>query len=213
MDYAQLVAAKTTANSIKAWLHWSLAPSTDILEEAQAYIYGKLRVREMKLIATGNIPLAALTLAMPATFIAPISFRRIGAAAGRIRIFDSEHMETRNIIDGDGNFVEAAPSACQIVGDPAVAYFDCESDDIYPYRLVFWSRPAALSGANLTNFLTTRYPKMLRTACLMEGYNFYQKPDRALVEEKKLEKLIFEANVEYDMSEQANQLETYQEDD
>ena len=57
MNYTQLVAAKTTANSIAAWLNWDLAPSTDILAEAETYLYGKLRVQAMKSLATGTIAL------------------------------------------------------------------------------------------------------------------------------------------------------------
>ena len=213
MDYAQLVAAKTTANSIKAWLNWDLAPSTDILAEAETYIYDKLRIREMKLIATGTINDGDLTLAMPTYFLAPISFRRIGASAGRITIFDSDQMESRNVIDQDGNFVEAVPTECQIIGDPPVVYFNVESDDDYDYRLVYWGRKAPLSGSNTTNFLTNRYPKMLRTACLMSGYEFYKQPDQEKKYEGRLEKLIFEANSMYDLGEQANRFETYQDED
>lgn len=213
MDYAQLVAAKTTANSIKAWLNWDGAPVTDILTEAEAYIYGKLRVREMKEIDTGTIADGDLTLALPDNYLAAISFRRIGSSAGKISILDSQHMETRNAIDADGVFVEGVPNACQIIGDPPVAYFNCESDAAYPYRLVYWGRKTALSGANTTNFLTSRYPKLLRTACLMAGYDFYKNPSEQAKHETRLEKLIFEANAEYDLGEQANVFETYQEDD
>lgn len=213
MDYAQLVAPKATANSIRAWLNWDLAPVTDILTEAEAYIYGKLRVREMKELDTGTIDDGDLTLALPDNFIAALSFRRIGPSAGKIAILDSQHMETRNAIDADGVFTESEPTECQIIGDPPVAYFNCEADDAYPYRLVYWARKPALSVSNTTNFLTSRYPKLLRTACLMAGYDFYDQPDKQAAHEKRLEKLIFEANAEYDMGEQGNVFETYQEDD
>ena len=65
MNYTQLVDAKTTANSIAAWLNWDLAPSTDILAEAETYLYGKLRVQAMKSLATGTIALNDLSLTMP----------------------------------------------------------------------------------------------------------------------------------------------------
>lgn len=213
MDYTQLVAAKTTSNSIANWLNWSLAPVTEILAEAEAYIYGQLRVREMKALATGTIADGDLTLAMPTGFIASISFRRIGQTAGRIDILDSEHMESRNNIDGDGVFMEGVPTECQIIGDPPVAYFNCESDAAYPYRLVYFKRPTALGPSNLTNFLTTRYPKLLRLACVMEGFNFKKEYELAAKEEKRVKQLIFEANSEYDLGEQANRYEMFANND
>lgn len=209
MNYTQLVAGKTTANSIKAWLNWDKAPSTDILTEAEAYLYGKLRVTEMKTKAEGTIALNATTLALPTDYIAAISFRRIGAAAGRIEVLDSDHMEGRMQIEPNGDFMASVPSECQIIGSPPVAYFDCKSDDDHDYRLIYFKRPAALAGGNLTNFLTNRYPKLLRTACLMSGFEYYQKPEQEQKYEKRLDKLIFEANREYDMGEQINRMEMH----
>lgn len=212
MDYAQLTAAKSTANSIASWLNWDLAPVTDILAEAESSIYSELRVREMKALATGTIVTAAVSLALPTYFLAPLSFRRIGASAGRIEIFDSEQMETRNCIDDTGAFISSVPTECQIIGDPPVAYFNVESDDDYPYRLVYWARKAPLSGSSTTNFLTSRYPKLLRQACLAEGFSYMKEWDASKNAEQKMKELIYKANSEYDLGEQANRFETYQED-
>lgn len=213
MNYTQLVAPKTTSNSISNWLNWGLAPVTEILAEAEAYLYGQLRVREMKKLATGDISDGDLTLTFPSDFIAPISFRRIGQTAGRIDILDSEHMESRNAIDGDGAFLEGVPSSCQIIGDPPVAHFDCEANQDIPYRLIYFARLTALGPSNLTNFLTTRYPKLLRVACVMEGFNFKKEYDLAAKEEKRLKEMIFEANSEYDLGEQANRQEMFSNND
>lgn len=213
MDYTQLVADKTTANSIKAWLNWDKAPSTDILTEAEAYIYSQLRVREMKHLATGQIDDGDQTYSMPSDFIASISFRRIGASAGKINILDSEHLESRNAIDADGNFIREVPTDCQIIGDPPIAYLNCEPNDNFPVRLVYWRRLPALSGSNLTNFLTVRYPKLLRLACIMEGYNFKKEYDLAAKEEQRVEGMIYKANSEYDLGEQANRTEMFSDND
>ena len=209
MNYTQLVASKTTANSISAWLNWDLAPVTDILAEAEAHLYSKLRVQAMKTPATGTIALNALNLSFPTDYLAPISFRRIGASAGVIEIFDSQQMEERNCIDSTGNFIKSVPTECQIIGDPAIAYFNVQSDAAYPYRLIYYARKAALSPSNLTNFLTNRYPNMLRAACLFRGFDFkkeYEASDRYA---KQLQMLIYDANAEYDMGESINRFETY----
>lgn len=213
MNYTQLVAPKTTANSIAAWLNWDLAPATDILAEAEAALYSQLRVREMKALATGTIATGALTLSMPADFIASLSFRRTGSTAGKINILDSEHMEGRNQIDGDGVFIEGVPTECQIIGDPPVAYLNCEANDDFPYRLVYFKRPTALASGNLTNFLTVRYPKLLRVACLMEGHFFKKEHELARTYETRVEEMIYKANSEYDLGEQANRTEMFSEDD
>ena len=209
MNYTQLVAPKTTANSIAAWLNWDLAPSTDILAEAESYLYGKLRVQAMKTIASGSIVLNDLSFTMPTDYLAPISMRRIGASAGVIEVFDSQQMEERNCIDAAGNFILSVPTECQIIGDPARAYFNVQSDDTYPYRLVYWARKTALSGSNLSNFLTTRYPTLLRAACLFRGFDFKKEYEAADRNEKRLQSLIYDANAEYDMGESINRMETY----
>lgn len=209
MNYTQLVATKTTANSICAWLNWDLAPATDILAEAESYLYSKLRVQAMKTLATGNVAALSNTLVMPTDYLAPISFRRIGAAAGIIEVLDSEHMEERNAIDATGAFMKSVPTECQIIGDPATAYFNVQTDVIYPYRLVYWARKTALSGSNLTNFLTNRYPTLLRSACLMRGFEYKKEWDAAGLNEKRLALLIYDANAEYDMGESINRFETY----
>lgn len=214
MDYSQLVAGKSTANSIKSWINWDIAPSTDILTEAEAFIYSKLRVREMKKLLTGTqIDDGDQSYAMPADFIASISFRRIGPSAGKIHILDSEHMEGMNDIDADGLFIRGIPDKCQIIEDPPIAYFNCEPNDDFPVRLVYFRRLPALSVGNPTNFLTTRYPTLLRTACLMQAWRFKKAYDLAEVEQQNLMGLIETANSEYDLGEQANRYEMFSDND
>ena len=211
MDYAQLVADKNTANSIKNWLNWGGAPVEDILAEAQAYVYNELRVREMIELDVDTLTLGSQSKAMPADYIKAISFRRTGASAGVIDILDSEHMEGRNQIDASNTFLTATPTECQILGDPAVAYFNVKSDAAHPYRLVYYARPADLSGVNTTNFLTRRYPKLLRTACLMAGFEHYKNPDQEAKYEERLQRLIHEANAVFDEEQQSYRLEMYTE--
>lgn len=209
MNYTQLVADKGTANSIKNWLNWGLAPVEDILAEAEAYIYNELRVREMILKFEGTLTIGSNVQLMPDDYIAPISFRRTGASAGKIEILDSEHQESRNIIDATNTFVTATPTECQIIGDPAIARLNTKSDLAHPYSLVYYARPEALGSGNTENFLTRRYPKMLRKACLMAGYEHYKNPDQEAKYEKQLEALIFKANANFDEEKQSYRLEMH----
>ena len=213
MNYTQLVADKSTANSIKSWVNWANVPSTDILEEAEAYIYDKLRVREMTTIAAGTIALNATSLALPTTYLKALSFRRIGPTAGRIHILDPQHQEERNAIDSSGNWIAGIPNTCQILDDPPVAYFDCKASQAIPYRLVYLGRKAALGSGNQTNFLTSRYPKLLRTACIMAAYENIKDMPNAQKYQRDLMGLITEANAAFDEEQQTYRLETHPGDD
>jgi hypothetical protein len=48
MSFATLTGAKSVDGSIKSWMNYSRIDAEGILEEAQAMIYGRLRVREMR---------------------------------------------------------------------------------------------------------------------------------------------------------------------
>ena len=45
--------------------------------------------------------------------------------------------------------------------------FDNPPDKTYPYALVYYQQPAPLSASNPTNFLTERYSRLLRIACMI----------------------------------------------
>ena len=55
MNYSDLVATKTTAGSIKQWLNHDGVPSTTILEEAEAWVYQRLRIRQMITSSAGTL--------------------------------------------------------------------------------------------------------------------------------------------------------------
>jgi hypothetical protein len=209
ISYSELVATKSTLNSIKGWINWDLAPATDILSDSEAFIYSSLRIREMKRIATGSILAGSTFLAMPPDFIAPRSFKRIGDSAGKIDILDDKMFEDTLPLDQNGAYPKATPTKCTIYDDPPFAYFDAEADKDYPYRLVYWRRPEALAMTNETNFLCARYPMLLRSTCL--GYaNLYMKqPDVAEQWLTVAGGMITQANSDYDLGEQANRVENY----
>lgn len=178
MNYSELVADKTTQNSICGWINWDKAPATSILAEAESAIYSKLRVPEMEALDEGTIATTDTSLEMPADFIAPISFRRIGETAGKLFVLDRNYFEEKINIDTDGVIESGTPTICAIYGSPATAYFNWAADADIDYRLLYYARPAALSLANQTNWLTDTYPLVVRGTCLWLGF-LYKKEMQA----------------------------------
>ena len=207
--YSTLVGTKETDGSIKNWINWNKAPATTILTEAEAFIYSQLRVREMRKLTSGTITEGASTLAMPADFIAPISFRRTGNSAGIIEVLDEAHFESLLALDESNAFMEGTPTKCMIIEEPPIAYFDCEADDDITYRLVYFARPAALSASNETNWLTTRYPMLLRATCLGFANQHYKDSAAAGEWLSAASGLIASANSEDDQARQILRVENY----
>ena len=66
--------------------------------------------------------------------------------------------------------------------------------------LVGYMAPLALSNANKTSFLTTRYPHVLRAACLARAYSYRNNDERAAAELQNLAAFIAKTNMESDFS-------------
>lgn len=172
MNYEELVADKTTLNSIRGWTNWSVAPAESILAEAEAVIYAKLRSSEMEALDAGTIAEGDTSLELPVDFISAKSFRRVGESAGEITVLDRQHFEERLALDTDGSYFAASPTECTIYGTPATAYFNTAADADVSYRLLYFAQPAPLSVSNQTNWLTSRYPLVIRATCLWLGFLF-----------------------------------------
>jgi hypothetical protein len=67
--------------------------------------------------------------------------------------------------DGNGNRVPMQPTMYWF--NAQYFQFDQPSDQAYPYLLTYYQKPADLSVANPTNFLTSRYPRLLRSAIML----------------------------------------------
>lgn len=209
MNYSTLIGPKATPGSLRNWLNWDKLVAGDVLEEAQAWIYSKLRVREMIAIQSATITLAATQLAMPANFISALSFKLTGDYAGDVVVYEERDFENQINLDALSQLQEGVPDGCMIIGDPAVAYFNWAAIDAIPYRLVYYSRPDSLSAGNATNWLTTRYPQLLRYACLGVGNEYkqdWEKADRYL---KMALGLAEAANAESDMAKEITRHEPF----
>ncbi len=171
MDYTTLVASKSTAGSLKSWINRDTIDPDTILTEAQALIYVTLRHWKMKAEATGAMVIGTPSIALPADFIDARLIRITGVyAPWRVKKGDERAVQDRYEYDSAGNRVNEIPRWFYLTG--ANAQFDSLPDIAYPYLLPYHRRPAALSGDNETNFLTTDAPRLLRTACMLIATEF-----------------------------------------
>lgn len=189
VNYSTLTAGKATQGSISNYVNRSDLPVTNILIEAEALIYSKLRVREM--MDRDDLSASATTsqVSVPSDFIDIVSLTPYGWG---------QPLEYRNedyfqqLMDEDGVVQEGTPAMFTIIGTLIV--FDVELADAFGGKLVYYARPAALSTSNETNFLTVRYPTLLRHACMSFAYEHMKDEQRALDYRTKTETEAFEAS-------------------
>lgn len=197
MDYTSLVASKSTPGSIASWANYGLAPASDVLDDAQKLIYTLLRVREMMSDPT---PLAwaqgASAIALPADFLDPIDVR--DALGCKVRHKDWDGVANRRVIQTDGSVASnIAPSVYAILGTKM--QLDCSAAAASTVQLVYFQRPAPLAAGNPTNFLTDRYPFLLRAACLAAAADFRKHDSDYQRNVSKLTMMVQEINRENDL--------------
>jgi hypothetical protein len=198
-DYSTLVAGKSTEGSIKAWGGHALLESERILTEAQAYIYQRLRVREMRTTATLSFSSGDSSKSLASVssngFLDPIGLKFDGDAEDLPYVHENGLMRLR---DANGALQTGYPSRWSIVDEQI--QFDVALDQDLTARLMFYETPAPLSASNETNFLTKRFPTLLRRACLMFAWEQRRRPELFAQEQILVEAAIDEANRTADMS-------------
>lgn len=197
INYSTLTGAKNVEGSIRNWVNRGDIPATVILQEAQATIYETLRVREMQRIDTAfTFPADDWKAALPEDFLDPISFTPYGW--GRELLYVHEQA-LGDVTDEDGNlFKDTTPSQWTVFGTEAQLNIQVGKD--FRGRLRYYGRPEFLSATNQTNFLTNRYPRLLRIACMAMAYEHMKdKPqaDDYLVQLVELIKLANRTNEMY----------------
>lgn len=171
MDYTTLIADKNTAGSIARWVNYGQLDVTQILEEAQLLIYQTLRVREMKVVgATIAVATGDLNVSLPSDFLDPINFR--DNQNNRLLLKDEKSVLNARSLDTSGAWSQSAPY-WYAIGSSTIE-FDCAiaSTSAGNYLFEYYGKPALLGVSNTTNFLTSRYPTLLRTACLAQAADF-----------------------------------------
>jgi hypothetical protein len=180
MDYNALVADANTTGSIKRAINWSRVDSVGILDEAQTWIYARLRVREMQSRADVTIALNATSATLPTRYLDPIKLS-IPGYISRIRPTDLDRWESLLPWNQDGTLDQRMPTRYCVFDE--VINFNSRSDAAYTAKFLHFKQPAALSASNTTNFLTTRYPTLLRRVCLM--FAAEERKDRQIMNESE----------------------------
>lgn len=195
INWTTLTAAKTTEGSIKSWLNKGDLPVTNILLEAEAWIYQTLRVREMVTDEAFTFDADASSEALPSGFLDPIQFVPYQWAYPLPFYHEGSFRPGRT---SAGVLFEGTPSMWTIIGETAHVDVLCSSN--FAGRLMYYDTPAALGSGNETNFLTIKYPTLLRDACTMKAYEFMKKTTDAAGYMQKAMADIVEANATADMA-------------
>lgn len=204
MDYATLVAGPDVKGSIQYWINYARIDSDGILDEAQAWIYSKIRVRDM--IATESVPIAtgASIADFPVRYLDPLHFG-IPGYVNRLRLKDVEWFRTHLGWDEDADMPEGAPTYWCDFG--SAINLNTKADQDYTARLVFYRRPPALSPTNPTNFLTTKYPTLLRRTCLMLAAEVRKEYDLFDREEMRALQAVQQVMAEDDLAKRGMELD------
>jgi len=175
VDYNSLTGTKTTAGSIAQWVNRTDLPTAEILNEAQAWIYQRMRVREMTVLNQSfSWPLNSNSVQCPADFLDGISFQPWGW--GDTLPFSHEESMLWPTDPNTGVLQTDTPSHWTIIG--LTAYVDVLCSAIFSGYLLYYGLPAALGPQNLTNWLTIRYPRLVRRVCMGIAFEFAKDTER-----------------------------------
>jgi hypothetical protein len=195
MNYSTLVGPRETVGSIQYAINYSRIDSDGILDEAEAWIYAKLRVPDMRSTATVTIASGASTASFPTGYRDPIHFG-IPGFTSRLKLKDIDWFRTHLGFDEDGVLPEGQPSYwCKNDG---LIQLNTLADQEYSARMVYYRTPTALSASNETNWLTDKYPTLLRRVCLMFAAEARKEYDTFDREEARALKQIDEIRIEAD---------------
>lgn len=193
MDYDSLIASKGTPGSIANWVNFSdaLLPLADILGDAQALIYDSLRVSYMRDIVDLTLPAGESVVAQPASTLQIIGIW--DDQNSKLWAKDEVSLQNMRTVDEQAATWQASrPQAYSEFGGSI--QFDTTADAEYKFKMMGFFIPAPLSETNKTNFLTTRWPQMLRTACLAIAADFLNDDAKYARFLQRLSPLVGQAN-------------------
>lgn len=179
LNWNILTGNSTTPGALARWLNKSTLTAGAggdadlILQEATSWIYARLRHHKM-LTAPINAAMVAGAdqIAVPADML-ELDFIMIAGVVSST--FYQQELIQKPInevyrawaFDGSGNRIQQMPRLYSF--NQTYIQLDQQPDQAYPYIYTYYQLPAALSGSNATNFLTTFYPRLLRCVCMMMG--------------------------------------------
>lgn len=198
MNYTDLIAAKTNTGSVKYWINYDPVPVEAVIEDAEAFIYSRLRVREMRASTTLSLASGDSTEALPTGFLDPISMVDKNPGTPIVQVEEGRLLELRSYDETTGLMTSGVPGRYAIFDE--VFNFDVRADAARSLVLVYYKRPTALGASNATNWLTTRYPNLLRAAILAHAADFRQDDGNYKRWMERAAALITAANAESDLS-------------
>ena len=193
--YDILTGTVSTSGSIRQWAQHAVIPVEQILEEAQQWIYERLRHQNMMTVETVATIADAYTLTPPDGFLDPIELKLWGDE--KELDYVHENMLGR-YVDQDGTIQDGRPQRYSYYGD--LIQFDCANDGTdgtLNAELLFFKTPDLLSPLIQTNWLTDRFGGLLRQTCTAKAYEHRKRPE-ASGEYMLAEKAINEANIASD---------------
>jgi hypothetical protein len=197
MDFTSLTADKTTSGSIRRWVNHADVDSEAVLEDAQALIFQTLRVREMRSEFTPlTLSAGDYSKALPAGFLDPVALYDQTNTI-KLALRSEEWLCDRRAYE-NGALATGTPGNYAIFSE--ALQFDAAYAAGASLRLLGFRAPAVLSPANPTNFLTTRYPHILRAASLARAFSYRNSDERADKELTLLAAYIAKANAESDLT-------------
>ena len=200
-DYKTLIADRDCDGSIKNWVNHNKVPSTAILIEAQQWIYQRIRVRQMlTTLPAASTAIGDDTIALPADYRQPFMFMFIANASVAKSIPKYKLLDfvlSQFNYQADGTRTQARPRFWTT--DESNIQFETQADKVYPYFFKYYGAPADLGPNDQTNFLTSRYPRLLRVVCVAFAYEHLKNEREKLYYLKIGEGEIFEVNKESDL--------------
>jgi hypothetical protein len=196
--YSNLIAAKSQPGSIRRWVNYSELDAEQVVLEAQALIYQTLRVREMR-FEFDNLALAQgdFYVTLPDGFLDPIAIKDITNNSA-LDLYPERNIVRRRIYEG-GSLTEGTPGRFAIYDEKL--QFECAYDAPASLNVVGFKSPDLLAAtSNEQNFLTKRYPHLLRVACLTQAYDFMSNATKYQTNLTMLSALIEKTNAESDLS-------------
>jgi hypothetical protein len=194
-SYTTLTGAKTTEGSIKWLVNYERIDTAGALTDAQAYIYGALRVREMLASASVTISLGAITASLPTGFLDPLLLR---AYYGTLTNLPPGMFLDARVTEDDGTYIDGDPTCYSVYNE--VFNFDFQPEAAITATCLYYKQPTALGALNTSNWLCTRYPNILRHACQYYAYLQMENDTQAERHKKLADELIGRANVESDLT-------------
>ena len=164
MGYSTLIGDRTTSGSIKNAVNWDRIDPVAILDEAEKWIYSKLRTYDMMVVESVAIAADATSVSTPTGYLDPIQFA-IPGVVNRLKHWDLQRFQTRLGWDSDAVLPVGPPTIFTRAG--ASILLNTKADQAYTGKLAFYKSPTPLSVDNEENWLTERYPSLLRRATTM----------------------------------------------